>query len=73
MTEVYRGINVGLVGVIRMSLVQILRELWIAEEMTDILYRVVIQKPYFTKKKTVFPLSKSIIRSKWTIAPIIKV
>ena len=51
MTEVYRGINVGLVGVIRMSLVQILRELWIAEEMTGILYRVVIQKPYFTKKK----------------------
>ena len=57
MTEVYRRINVGLVGVIRMSLVQILRELWIAEEMTAILYRVVIQKPYFTKKKTVFPLS----------------
>ena len=40
-----------------MSLVQVLRELWIAEEMTGILYRVVIQKPYFTKIKTVFPLS----------------
>ena len=48
--EVNRGLNVGLVGVIRMSLVQILRELWFAEEMTGILYRVVIQKPYFTKK-----------------------
>ena len=41
--------NVGLVDVIRMSLVQILRELWFAEEMTGILYRVVIQKSYFAK------------------------
>ena len=63
MTEVYRGINVGLVGVIRMSLIQILSELWIAEEMTGILYHVVIQKPYFTKKRLFFRY-RSIIRSK---------
>ena len=64
MTEVYRGMNVGLVGVIRMSLVQILRELWIAEEMTGILYRVVIQTSYFTKKKDCIFAIVPIIRSK---------
>ena len=40
-----------------MSLVQILRELWFAEEMTGISYRVVIQKSYFAKKRIVFLLS----------------